>query len=318
MFSRNEVALLTRDEIQISLKPAQSYDLCLVWNWEFDADFVALLETACRVRGLSFLQVTPGNLEQLLSCLSNEQLAFRVFFDRASDNDDRFLPFADWARRHHATRINPYRLAKRAWDKAKMDRMFTSVGLATPASVVLPPFCEHPDLPPANLECLGGKFAIKPVHGGGGKGVHSEGTTWEQVCTARQEYPEDHYLLQAFVDPVQLGAHQAWFRVVYFDGQIFPCWWEPHTHIYTPISEPEEARLSLQPLRIMTESISEVCGLELFSTEIALTRQGLFLVVDHVNDPIDLRLQSRTPDGLPDPIARVIVDGLAEIALNSI
>ena len=318
MFPRSELALLTREEIRTSIEAAQSYDFCMLWNWEFDADFVALLETACKERGLSFLQVTPDNLERLLARLSNENLTFRVFFDRASDADGRFFPFADWARRHHATRINPFRLARRAWDKAKMNRMFTQNGLATPASIVLQPYSGHPDIAPPDLGCFGGRFAIKPSHGGGGRGVHAQGTSWEQVCAARREYPEDQYLLQAFVDPVQLGARSAWFRVVYFDGQIFPCWWDPHTHIYTPVSEAEEYRLSLQPLRAMTEKISDVCELELFSTEIALTCQGLFLVVDPVNDPIDLRLQSRTPDGLPDPIAGAIAEGLAELALNSI
>ena len=42
-----------------------SYDLCLAWNWEYDHDFVVLLEAACRSRDVSLLQITPDNLADL-------------------------------------------------------------------------------------------------------------------------------------------------------------------------------------------------------------------------------------------------------------
>jgi hypothetical protein len=47
------------------------YDLCLAWNWEYDADFVHLIEAACVARGLSFLQVTSETLDQVLAGLEN-------------------------------------------------------------------------------------------------------------------------------------------------------------------------------------------------------------------------------------------------------
>jgi hypothetical protein len=52
--------------------------------------------------------------------------------------------------------------------------------------------------------------------------------------------------------------------------------------------------------------------LDLFSTEIALTLDGLFMVVDYVNDPIDLRLQSKATDGVPDQIVSHIAESLVE------
>jgi hypothetical protein len=157
---------------------------------------------------------------------------------------------------------------------------------------------------------------LKPAHGGGSKGVHIGPLTFEQVAGARQEYSTDQYLLQAYISPVQLGNRPAWFRLIVFGSQVYPCWWDPTTHIYTSLHHAEEERLSLQPLRPIAATIRQICGLDLFSTEVALTAQGLFVVVDPVNDPIDLRLQSCTPDGLTDEIAWTIANGLAEYGLS--
>jgi hypothetical protein len=58
-------------------------------------------------------------------------------------------------------------------------------------------------------------------------------------------------------------------------------------------------------------AIAQLCGLDLFSTEIAYTSDGLFVVVDYVNDQIDLRLQSTTAEGVPDYIVKAVADLLA-------
>ncbi len=75
------------------------YDLCLAWNWEHDAGFVALLEEAAREAGCALLQVTPQNLEPVLESLRRGLDSFRVLLDRASDADERFLPLVAWAAR---------------------------------------------------------------------------------------------------------------------------------------------------------------------------------------------------------------------------
>ena len=56
--------------------------------------------------------------------------------------------------------------------------------------------------------------------------------------------------------------------------------------------------------------IAGICGLNLFSTEIAYTADGDFVVVDYVNDPIDLSIQSNTRDAVPDDIVRDITERL--------
>ena len=287
------------------------YDLCLAWNWEYDADFVALLDRACETRDLSLFQVTPDNVEPAKEALFRGEAAFRALFDRASDEDERFLPIVKWAEEQAACRINPCELAQRSWNKAAMHREFKAAGLQTPHTIVLPAYHTEPEPARENLGRLGGSFAIKPAHGGGGKGVVTEANSWEQVLEVRQEFPDDQYLLQAHVMPDGLDSQEAWFRVIYCAGYSYPFWWGTQTHAYQLVTAQECQKYSLESLWEIAALIAEVCGLELFSTEIALTPAGDFTVVDYINDPIDLRLRSRTPQGIPDHIVDAIAHRLA-------
>ncbi len=291
----------------------EEYDLGLAWNWEYDADFVTLLETALKSRGLKLLQVTPDTLEKTLDALQQGDKSFRVLLDRASDSDERFLALSGWADGRQVCCLNPCEWTRRAWDKAAMHRLIGAT-LNTPPTIVLPPFAQQPLLPLLDLAPLGGRFTIKPAHGGGGDGVVVGATSVEQVLVARQEYPHDGYLLQGYVHPVEIAGRPAWFRSIYCAGKVFPCWWNMQTHIYTPVTAEETERYGLSILHTITSAIAHYSGLNLFSSEIALAEDGCFVVVDYVNDPLDLRLQSRTPEGVPNEVIWAIATHLADVA----
>jgi len=290
------------------------YDLCLTWNWEYDTDFVRLLETACQAHGLSLLQITPDNLAASLNQLNSSETTFGALLDRASEVDERFLSVEAWAFTQDAYRINPREASLWSEDKATMHLEFIAHGLHTPHTIILPPFAEKPNIPPPNLSPLGNPFVIKPARGGGGEGVVLEASSLEQLLAARQQYPDEKYLLQAHVNTQQLGSRPAWFRVLYGAGQVYPCWWDPDSHVYTPVTPAEEAEFGLGALREITQRIAEISKLSIFSTEIAYTPEGLFLVVDYVNDQIDLRLKSKAADGVPDAIVENIAGGIAWLA----
>lgn len=290
------------------------YDLCIAWNWEHDADFVALLTAASHARGLTTLQITPDNLESLYPSLASAEITCHAFINRAADTDHRFLAVVEWARGLDALRINALERELRSADKATMHLEFIASGLYTPYTIILPPHDEQNDMPPTDLTPLGTSFAIKPAMGGGGQGVILEATSLEQVLAARRQFPQDKYLLQAHVDPALIEGRPAWFRVLCCAGQVYPCWWPPQTRIYTPVTADEEEHLDLAMLRTMTSQIASICRLHLFSTEIALTADGRFLSVDYVNDQIDLRLQSKASDGVPDAIIHDIAQRLAALA----
>jgi hypothetical protein len=306
-----EILRSNQEQAQFIVGTMEIYDFCLAWNWEYDQAFVHSLRTACQAYQLSFLEITPDNLSSTLQALVDQQISFYALFDRASDVDENFKLLDLWARQQDILRINRFRKARRAWNKATMHTQFLEAGLDAPHTIVLPSCDEQPVLEPIDLTCLGECFAIKPVHGGGGLGVCTGATTWEQVLASRQQYPTDQYLLQSQVFPATLEDHPAWFRVIYCAGQVFTCWWDPATHVYTPLQEGEADRLNLHPLLEIPLTIADICQLELFSTEIALTTAGHFLVVDYVNDPIDLRLQSQAAEGVPDQIVTTIASRLA-------
>jgi len=294
----------------------QHFDLCLAWNWEFDSGFVRLLDSACARRGLTIFQIAPHNLDPVLAAIESGEMHFRAILDRASDSDPRFQPLVDWARTHSALCINPQEQARWTHDKSTMHLEFISRGLDTPHTIILPPFSEQTVLPPPDLDSLNGSFAIKPARGGGGEGVVLEASSWEQVLLARQEFPKEKYLLQAHVTPRLLEGWPAWFRILYCNGAVYPCWWDTRTHVYTPLRAEERFRLGLRLLSEIPRRIAGICRLDLFSTEIALTADGRFVVVDYVNDPVDLRLQSEAADGVPDAILENIAGRLAGMAAS--
>ncbi len=326
-FYYNGVSLETKmsrceNEVLEGIKTAVTvYDLGLAWEWEYDMDFVYLLETACYHRGLTLLQVTPGTLETILSSFWNNEITFRAFLDRASDAREQFLALIERIRCQEAKgekmlRINRFRLARQAWNKVFCQDQFTNAGLSTPATIVIPSYVEAPDLSPANLSKLGATFSIKPAHGGGGQGVVNEATAWEQVLSARQHYPSDQYLLQASVTPAEINGRKAWFRVLYCTGEVYPCWWDTHTHVYTLFCPTPEFQFLYDCLHQTILSIARICKLELFSTEIAYTENSACVIVDYINDPVDLRVQSKACDGVPDKIVADIADRLAALVAS--
>jgi hypothetical protein len=286
------------------------YDLCVAWNWEYDADFIALLEAGCRAKGLSMLQITPGNLAEVLHALAEQEISCRAFFDRASDVDPQFMPLVQWVHENRVYGINSYERASLTWDKAEIHSVLVSAGLDVPLTIILPPYFEQPDLPCIDLLALGELFTIKPAHGSGGVGVMTNATSWEQVVSVRKEHANDRYLLQAHIVPKMVELRPAWFRVIYCMGQIYPCWWNPNNHVYAPVTTEEKTFHRLESLDDSVAAISRLCGLDIFSTEIALTEDDQFIVVDYVNDQIDLRLQSKAYEGVPDAIVQDIAERL--------
>ena len=289
------------------------YDLCLAWNWEYDADFIHLIEVACAGRGMSLLQATSESLDQVLAGLENGEISYSTLFDRASESDPRFQPLVDWTTRLGSFSMNPQERTLWSGDKATMHLEFISRGLYTPHTIILPPHTEHSFIPPSDLEPLGGSFAIKPACEGGGDGVLLEASSWQQVLDARQQYPHEKYLLQAHVTTSILDTRPAWFRVLFCEGAVYPCWWDQRSHVYARVTAEEKALFGLRSLRELPVRIAQICGLHLFSTEIALTEEGHFLAVDYVNDPVDLRLQSKAVDGVPDVYVESIAARLVRL-----
>ncbi|HUN66702.1 MAG TPA: hypothetical protein VMW43_11440 [Bacteroidota bacterium] len=287
----------------------QMYDLALAWNWEFDREFIFSIERECARRGVSTYRIDTGHLAETLARLAAGGLKFLSFFDRASDADPAFLPLSQWMEEHVVYYINPRHRVVHAVDKATMHLEFLSNGLHVPDTIILPPFHEQPEhrIDEKRLHRLGVPFVIKPANTtGGGTGVKLSAHTVSDIAEARREHKNDKYLIQELITPADLKGNRAWFRVYYAFGEIIPCWWNDQTHRYSILTEAQEKKYGLKMLRNAVTTVQSIALLDFFSSEIALTEDKEFVLVDYVNEVCDMRLQSRYHDGAPDAIVHRI------------
>jgi hypothetical protein len=308
--------------------PNTVYDIGLIWNWVYDQEFLRLVASAVRERGMSPFLVDHQNLQESYERLKNDDIRFRFVLDRASDEDERFLPLAQLiTRRQTGTGsrppiriINPYESLRHASDKATMHLEFLSHGLHVPYTIIISPYNHkrEVELSLTELSQLGRPFIIKPANTtGGGVGVVLGAESLKDIIETRQHHKNDKYLLQEKVSPAALADRRAWFRVFYAFGLIIPCWWDDLTHVYEELTPEEEEAFGLQSLRSVTASIMDICSLDFFSTEIALTPGGTFVIVDYVNEMCDMRLKSLHIDGVPDQIVHSIASSLAGFLQDS-
>lgn len=291
-------------------------DLLLAWNWNYDQGFVRLLDRACWERGLSFLAISPNNLSISMERFAAFPFICNAYLDRASESDGRFLPLTHWAQSHSKLCINPNGNAVHASDKAAVHYDLIKAGLITPYTIVLPPFNSIPDISSIDLTPLGMPFVAKPSHGGGSEGVTTDVWNYDQIQQARQHLPEDAFLLQSRIKPAIIETKAAWFRSIYCLGEVFTSWWDVETHVYTPLKKHSLSQNCEGEIESVSQLIAGTLKMDLFSTEIAYTNEGNFVVVDYLNDPIDLRLQSEAVDGVPDGHVERIAMLLAEAALD--
>ena len=293
------------------------YDLAVAWIWEYDQEFVTAIEGAARTRGRSVFFITRDNFPETVRRVREGSLSFRLFLDRASDEDDSFLALQNHLASHSSTLIlNPHLQQLRAADKATMHLEFLSRGIEVPYTIIISPYnhSKEPGLSLTELARLGRPFIIKPANTtGGGVGVVRGAETLKDVLEARQHHRNDKYLLQETIKPAYLSESKGWFRVLYCCGTTWPCWWDDRTHLYEVLIPEDEEIFGLSPLRSITEAIHDVCGLDFFSTEIAYTPKNRFVVVDYVNEICDMRPQSRHRDGVPDPIVQAVAGRLVSV-----
>lgn len=290
------------------------FDLAVAWDWEHDAEFVSHLKRASVECGLTLYSVSHDNLAQTLDLLRANRISFRSFLDRASDTEERFLPLAQAVRLAGSIPINPHEALRHAADKATMHLEFLTSGITVPYTLIISPFNERREieLSLTDLSRLGRPFIIKPANTtGGGIGVILGAETLKDVIESRQHHKNDKYLLQEKIHPANLDGRVGWFRIFGVFGTIIPCWWHPESHRYDPVTDDEIRRFVLTPLTEITLKIQGVCGLDFFSTEIAITGTERFVVVDYVNETCDMRLQSQHEDGVPDLVVMKICETIA-------
>jgi glutathione synthase/RimK-type ligase-like ATP-grasp enzyme len=289
------------------VKPVAEIQFGIAWNWQYDTDFVLLLDHACHKVGLSSYLVGHHNLRAVTDDAEHDRLRFRWFLDRASDEDKHFLHLNQLLHNQGTRFLNAHHHYLRANDKAEIHRELLASGLHLPLTLILPPHDHEPGLDPALIDAFTKPFVVKPAKGGGGKGVLTGAMKLEDVTRTRSQQKGQRFLVQQHIEPQLLGGRRAWFRVYYVCDQVIPCWWDDRTHRYVEMTTADATLVNVTELERIARVIAHVAQLDFFSSEIALDRQGRYIVIDYVNTPCDMRLQSKYANGVPDAIVHQIV-----------
>ena len=295
------------------------YDLALAYVWEYDVDFINLVEEKFHGSGLSTFIISEHNIEEVLDLVLKKKLHFNFYLDRAWDVDERYESLGKILSRRKCYIFNPYKNVLHAIDKASMHLEFITAGLHVPYSIIIPPHSENEKLliSVEDLANLGRPFIIKPCNTtGGGVGVVTGAETLKEILDERTTNCDDKYLLQEKIYPKILDGRRAWFRSFWAFGKAIPVWWDDQTHLYDRILPEHYKNFKLRKLRQITKQIAELTSLDFFSTEIVLTENDKFLLIDYVNDQCDMRIKSRHYDGIPDSIVDEIIKNLLRFSLK--
>lgn len=296
----------------------EEFDLGIAWCWEYDRELVFELEDYIHRKGLTIYQIAPYNLEETLNRLNSNQLKFKLFLDRASDQNEEFERLVQFIKTSGIKMLNDFDKALWSSDKATMHLEFLSTGIEVPYTIILSPYEEEPDLRLENLEKVGIPFVLKPARGGSSEGVVMDAKGVEDIKKAREEFWDDKYLIQQKIDPVNISGKRCWFRIFYSCGRIIPCFWDDLTRLSEPLLSGQIDEKIYKEMEGLTEKIAKVCGLDLFSTEIALSENGKLIVVDYVNDQCDLRKKSLHYDGIPDEVVEKVLSSLVKYVYSYI
>jgi hypothetical protein len=293
-------------------------DIALLWEWEYDDDFIQILDHQCIQFGLNCHVIHPYNLQEIETMMQEDDFSARFFYDRASDANPTFEPVVQKLLQLGSRPLNEPEKLQKALDKAAIHAELIESGLHVPYTIILSPNRDWTKIKIGELIRLGEPFIIKPSIGGGGVGVELNAKTLFDIVKAKESKNKERFLLQEKVLPIQFGDRRAWFRVYYVCGSTISCWWDDGTHIYYRVTPEEETIYGLGRLKAEVKKIAAIAGVQFFSTEIAIVDKETFVVVDYVNDQCDMRLKSRHFDGVPDDVVEEIARCIASYFSRSI
>jgi hypothetical protein len=202
-------------------------------------------------------------------------------------------------------------------DKAVMHHELTRAGVEMPRTIIWRPDQPSRDLTADERRMLGERFVCKPACGSGAGGVVLDMDGSRAALDAARDYdPNDRYLLQEFVAPLDLDGRPAWFRVYNCFGRIFACFWHPETHATMLVTPGEMAYYQLHELEAISRTIAAISGYSWFSAEIAVAERACrraFLPIDYLNNKCFMLTQTEFgPSGLPDLVAEEVAREIVE------
>lgn len=286
------------------------FDFGIGWSIPDDKDdlFIAALRSECEMRKLKFIFIDEKILEGLASDIVADKTKIKFYLDMASEvNDpkDEFAKFV-YVLKDSGTRIvDDPDDAKAASDKSITHFDLVRAKIPVPNTVVIRNWEPTRRLTDDEKKELGFPFVIKPALGYARKGVKiiNQRSTLAEIAEARKFSKGDNFLLQEFIEPLELDGAPAWFRVYHLFGEIIPCWWDPQTHVYRQVTLKEIDTYDLLSLARIASEIARITRIDWFSSEIAINKKNKkFVAIDYMNDQCAIVPQSKKQDGVPDDL----------------
>ncbi|PKL82159.1 MAG: hypothetical protein CVV24_11530 [Ignavibacteriae bacterium HGW-Ignavibacteriae-3] len=294
------------------------FDLAISYKWKYDREFVSLIEHIFQKEGLRTFIINEFNSAEVIELLKKKKLFFKAYLDRASDEDPDFLPLIKILTRKKSYIINPHSKIVKSVDKYLMHKRLLRKSFVLPKTFLLPSF-DHDEtlrLKESDLNSIGKPFIIKPaLFSGGGQGVIKNAESIEEIMKERRINHYEKYIVQEKIYPRNLQRRRAWFRVLWAFGNVIPTWWDDNTHVYHRVTKTEVTRHNLLPLFRITKRLARMTQLDYFSTEIALTKDHKFVLIDYINDQCDMRLKSNHTDGVPDSVVKAFISAMKKKVL---
>ena len=272
-----------------------------------------MIEQSFQLSGLKTFVIGKFNLSEVIALTKKNKISFKAYLDRASDEDPEFIPLTKLLERKKCYLINPHKKVAKSLDKVSVHKKLIMKNFQLPKTFSFQPYDRQKELliTNAELRSLSNPFVIKPAtFSGGGEGVIRNAISLDQIQEERIKNQYDKYLVQEKIIPRTLNEKRAWFRVIYAFGQVLPTWWDDKTHIYYSVTDTETKKYNLLSLERISKKLARINRLDYFSTEIALTKDHKFYLIDYVNDQCDMRLKSNHVDGIPDEVVLEFVEAM--------
>jgi hypothetical protein len=280
--------------------------------------FIHTIQERAVAARLNFFLIEPLWVDCFYQALDQGRVWPRVLLNMHSEHhqpDEVYHRLVRLAAQRNVQVIDPPDRALQAFDKARLHPRLAAAGITVPYTVLVGQAeAATLRLSPEQRVELGSPFVIKPALGYGRKGLVLDATTEQDIQRSIAGFKNEHYLFQKKIVPRQLANGPAYFRVFYVFGSIWCLWWNCFTDQYRIVTPQEAIDLELKPLEETVRQIAALTGMIFFSSEIAQTDAGEFVVIDYVNDQCHMLSQSANPQtGVPDDvvvgIARRLVDG---------
>lgn len=290
----------------------RTYDIVLA---NIDEFFSARIREFSAQAGPSFFLAEPVWVEELLGRVEAGDIGVRMLIDMASDcyrEGDPYYHLACTVKGAGGYVINDPDRSPTTTHKARFHKVLLQHGLPVPDTIIvdrvsLSTFRVTDEL----VAHVGTPFVVKPGWGGGNEGVVLNARAETDLQASAAAVPtSDSFLVQRHVTAKQLDGHIAWLRVFYFCGEVIPCWLEPPRNEYRLVTPSQRRDYGRAPLTSLTLDIARISGMEFFSSELALTESGQFVIVDYLNDACDMHPKSVWPMGVPDEVVRRIASKL--------